>query len=60
LPSSPPTTLPVLIAAAGERASVRFLEFFAANIRKPHTRSANSRTVTEKAASRTRCRATKP
>jgi len=31
---------PALIAAAGERASVRFLEFFAANIRNPHTRRA--------------------
>ena len=27
--------LPALVAAAGERASVRFLEFFAANIRNP-------------------------
>ena len=32
--------LPELIAAAGERASMRFLEFFAANIRNPHTRRA--------------------
>jgi hypothetical protein len=32
------STLPVLVAAAGERASLRFLEFFAANIRNPHTR----------------------
>ena len=31
--------LPTL-AAAGERASIRFLEFFAANIRNPHTRRA--------------------
>jgi integrase len=30
--------VPALIAAAGERASLRFLEFFAANIRNPHTR----------------------
>jgi hypothetical protein len=35
---SPPPALPVLVAAAGERASMRFLEFFAANIRSPHTR----------------------
>jgi len=28
-------TLPALAAAAGERASMRFLEFFAANIRNP-------------------------
>jgi site-specific recombinase XerC len=39
--SSPP--LPALIAAAGERASMRFLEFFAANIRNPHTRRAFAR-----------------
>ena len=32
--------LPTLVAAAGERASMRFLEFFAANIRNPHTRRA--------------------
>ena len=32
--------VPALIAAAGERASMRFLEFFAANIRNPHTRRA--------------------
>src|SRR5271154_3130798 len=31
---------PVLVAAAGERARVRFLEFFAANIRNPRTRRA--------------------
>jgi site-specific recombinase XerD len=31
---------PALIAAAGEHASLRFLEFFAANIRNPHTRRA--------------------
>ena len=30
-------TLPAVMAAAGERASVRFLEFFAANIRNPRT-----------------------
>jgi hypothetical protein len=32
--------LPTLVAAAGERPSMRFLEFFAANIRNPHTRRA--------------------
>src|ERR1700681_1707259 len=45
-----PRNLPVvpeLIAAAGDRASVRFLEFFAANIRNPHTRRAYSRAVGE-------------
>jgi integrase/recombinase XerC len=30
-------TLPMLVAGAGERASMRFLEFFAADIRSPHT-----------------------
>jgi hypothetical protein len=28
--------VPALVAAAGERASLRFREFFAANIRNPH------------------------
>jgi site-specific recombinase XerD len=39
--------VPVLIAAAGERASMRFLEFFAANIRNPHTRRAYARAADE-------------
>ena len=39
--------VPALIAAAGERAGVRFLEFFAANIRNPHTRRAYGRAVEE-------------
>src|SRR5216684_3268688 len=39
--------LPVLVAAAGERASMRFLEFFAANIRNPHTRRAYYREAEE-------------
>jgi hypothetical protein len=34
--------LPPLVATAGDRASTRFLEFFAANIRNPHTRRAYS------------------
>ncbi len=38
--------VPALIAA-GDRASYRFLEFFAANIRNPHTRQAYSRAVTD-------------
>ncbi len=37
--------LPTLITTAGERAERRFLEFFAANIRNPHTRRAYSRAV---------------
>jgi site-specific recombinase XerD len=39
--------LPALAAAAGERASMRFLEFFAANIRNPHTRRAYYRAAEE-------------
>jgi site-specific recombinase XerD len=39
--------VPALIAAAGERASRRFLEFFAANIRNPHTRRAYGRAVAD-------------
>jgi site-specific recombinase XerD len=42
-----PHVVPALIAAAGERAALRFLEFFAANIRNPHTRRAYGRAVTE-------------
>jgi site-specific recombinase XerC len=38
---------PALVAAAGERAGVRFLEFFAAAIRNPHTRRAYARAVGE-------------
>jgi site-specific recombinase XerD len=44
-----PCTLraPALVAAAGERASMRFLEFFSANIRNPHTRRAYARAADE-------------
>ena len=35
--------LPALIAAAGERAARRFLEFFTATIRNPNTRAAYAR-----------------
>jgi hypothetical protein len=37
-----PSTVPVpaLVAAAGACASMRFLEFFAPNIRNPHPRQA--------------------
>src|ERR1700680_3855537 len=40
-------TVPTLVAAAGERAAMRFLEFFAANIRNPHTRRAYYRAAEE-------------
>jgi site-specific recombinase XerC len=39
--------LPALVAAAGARASMRFLEFFAANIRNAHTRRAYARAADE-------------
>jgi hypothetical protein len=39
--------LPVLVAAAGEGAGMRFLEFFSANIRNPHTRRAYARAAEE-------------
>ena len=38
---------PALVAIAGERASYRFLEFFTAKIRNPHTRRAYVRAATE-------------
>lgn len=38
-------TLPALISHAGERAGVRFVEFFTANIRNPNTRRAYARAV---------------
>ena len=39
--------VPALIAAAGEHASLRFLEFFAATLRNPHTRRAYGRAVAD-------------
>jgi integrase/recombinase XerC len=45
--SSARLSVPSLIAASGDRASLRFLEFFAANIRNPHTRRAYGRAVAE-------------
>lgn len=39
--------LPSLITAAGDRAPLRFLEFFAATIRNPHTRRAYARACGE-------------
>jgi hypothetical protein len=58
---APAPVVPALIATAGERASLRFLEFFAANIRNPHTRRAYSRAVSEFiAATTTTCRRSPP
>ena len=45
--TTPQGRVPAIIAAAGERASRRFLEFFAANIRNPHTRRAYYRAAEE-------------
>jgi len=39
--------LPVLVASAGDRAGIRFLEFFASTIRNPHTRRAYGRAITD-------------
>jgi site-specific recombinase XerC len=39
--------MPELVAAADERAGMRFLEFFAANVRNPDTRQAYSRAAEE-------------
>jgi site-specific recombinase XerD len=39
--------LPALVATSGDRAGVRFLEFFAAQIRNPHTRRAYARATAE-------------
>src|SRR5262249_14616481 len=47
--------VPTLIAPAGERAQLRFLEFFTPNIRNPHTRRAYAQATREFLA---RCEAT--
>lgn len=39
--------LPAMVARSGERAQVRFLEFFTAQIRNPHTRRAYARAAAE-------------
>ena len=44
---SPTFTLPALVASADASAQLRFLEFFAANIRNPHTRRAYARATGE-------------
>lgn len=43
VPLAPALALPVLVAAAEPHTQVRFLEFFAATIRNPHTRRAYAR-----------------
>ena len=41
------TLIPVQVAAAGEEAAIRFIEFFTANIRNPNTRAAYARAVSD-------------
>jgi hypothetical protein len=41
------SAVPELVVAGGERARMRFLEFFAANIRDPHTRRAYARGISD-------------
>ncbi len=47
LPAAATSAVPALVAAAGERAGLRFLEFFAAAIRNPHTRRAYSKAAAD-------------
>jgi hypothetical protein len=47
LPTSAFASVPALVSQAGERAGVRFLEFFTANIRNPNTRRAYARAADE-------------
>jgi site-specific recombinase XerD len=47
LPALAASGATALITALGERASYRFLEFFSANIRNPHTRRAYARAAVE-------------
>ncbi|MDO9712529.1 tyrosine-type recombinase/integrase [Paracraurococcus lichenis] len=46
LPGRPSPILPAIVAAAGERAGLRFLEFFAAGIHNPNTRRAYRQAMT--------------
>src|SRR5271169_3879218 len=39
-PAAGTTLVPAMVAAAGERAALRFIDFFTANIRNPNTRAA--------------------
>ena len=41
------TLIPVQVAALGEQAAIRFIEFFTANIRNPNTRAAYARAVSD-------------
>lgn len=45
--TNPALALPALIAAAGDRAQMRFIEFFTATIRNPNTRRAYARATAD-------------
>jgi hypothetical protein len=47
LPSRNLPVVPELITAAGELATIRFVEFFASTIRNPHTRRAYGRAAAD-------------
>ena len=47
IPISTAPVLPALVTSTGDRAGVRFLEFFTAQIRNPHTRRAYARAAAE-------------
>ena len=47
LPATVTNALPALVSHAGERAGMRFLEFFTANIRNLNTRRAYARATQE-------------
>jgi site-specific recombinase XerC len=47
VPSARAASVPALVDAAGERAGIRFLEFFASAIRNPHTRRAYARAAAD-------------
>ncbi|MFM0217799.1 tyrosine-type recombinase/integrase [Paraburkholderia caledonica] len=47
VPFAGTTCVPALVEAAGERAGIRFLEFFASAIRNPHTRRAYARAASD-------------
>ncbi len=47
VPAIAASRIPVLVAAAGDRAQTRFWEFFVSNIRNPHTRRAYARAAVE-------------
>ena len=43
LPATGSLPVPAAVAAAGDRAAMRYVEFFAARIRNPNTRAAYAR-----------------